>query len=39
MGMSDRIYVMQEGRIVKEFEREQFDQERLMNAAFGLSVN
>lgn len=39
MGMSDRIYVMQEGRIVKEFNREQFDQERLMNAAFGLSVN
>ena len=39
MGMSDRIYVMREGRIVKEFDRKDFDQERMMNAAFGLNVN
>jgi len=39
MGMSDRIYVMCNGRIAGEFERGEFDQETLMSAAFGTSSN
>lgn len=34
MGMSDRIIVVSKGRITAEVERNDFDQERLMEAAF-----
>lgn len=36
MGMSDRIYVMRNGRIESEFNRSEFSQEALMSAAFGV---
>ena len=36
MGMSDRIIVMREGLIVKEFERPQFTAEDIVSAATGL---
>ncbi len=36
MGMADRIIVMREGLMVKEFEREQFTAEKLVSAATGV---
>lgn len=35
LGVSDRILVMREGRIVAEFDREQADQDAIMKAATG----
>ena len=35
LGMCDRLYVMHEGEIVKEFERSEFSQERIMHYAAG----
>jgi ribose transport system ATP-binding protein len=35
LGMSDRIYVMKEGVLVKEFAREEADQEKVIQAAIG----
>jgi ribose transport system ATP-binding protein len=35
MGMCDRIVVMRTGRIEAEFDRGDFDQERILQAAFG----
>lgn len=35
LGMADRIYVLREGRIVGEFERENFDQEAILKCAIG----
>lgn len=35
MGVSDRINVIRNGRIVAEFQREEFDQESIMKKAFG----
>lgn len=39
MGISDRIYVMRNGRINGEFKREEFSQERLITTAFGGVTN
>jgi rhamnose transport system ATP-binding protein len=36
MGMADRVIVMREGLMVKEFEREQFSAEKLVSAATGV---
>ena len=35
IGMSDRIFVMKEGSIVKEFSRAEADQEKILKAAIG----
>ena len=35
LGMSDRIYVMREGKIVKELSREEADQELVLSYAMG----
>jgi len=35
LGMSDRIYVMKEGALVREFSREEADQEKVIKAAIG----
>ena len=37
IGMSDRIIVMHEGVVTGELQREEFDQERILNYASGLS--
>jgi ABC-type sugar transport system ATPase subunit len=37
LGMSDRILVMREGRIVGELSREEATQERIMSLASGLA--
>ena len=36
MGVSDRILVVRQGRIAGEFQRAQFDQEKIMQHAFGV---
>ena len=36
LGMSDRVIVMREGRIVAEFDRERMTPERLVRAAAGI---
>lgn len=36
MGVSDRIIVIREGQIVKEFQRGEFHQESIMASAFGI---
>lgn len=36
MGMSDRVIVMREGRIVTEFQRDELDAEKLVRAAAGI---
>ncbi len=35
LGMCDRLYVMHEGEIVKEFDRSEFSQEKIMHYAAG----
>ncbi len=35
LGMCDRLYVMHEGEIAKEFSRDEFDQEKIMHYAAG----
>ena len=37
MGMSDRVVVMREGRIVGRFERAELSAEKLVRAAAGIS--
>ncbi|WP_324716575.1 sugar ABC transporter ATP-binding protein [Carboxydochorda subterranea] len=37
LGMSDRIYVMRDGRITSEFERQHFSQEAILKSALGGS--
>ncbi|MDD3212044.1 MAG: sugar ABC transporter ATP-binding protein [Eubacteriales bacterium] len=37
MGLSDRIIVVREGRLVASVPRDQFDQDRLMGYAFGVN--
>ncbi len=39
LGMSDRILVMHEGRLVKEFERADANQENVLAAAMGVNDN
>ncbi|MBN2861106.1 MAG: sugar ABC transporter ATP-binding protein, partial [Sphaerochaetaceae bacterium] len=39
LGMCDRLYVMHEGEIVKEFLREEFDQEHIMHYAAGTHIS
>ena len=36
LGMSDRVLVMREGRLVAEFSREEATQERVIHAAAGV---
>ncbi len=36
MGMSDRIIVLSEGRITGEFNKKDFDQEKIMAAASNI---
>ncbi len=36
LGMSDRVLVMREGRVVAEFSREEATQERVIQAAAGV---
>ena len=36
LGIADRLIVMHEGLIFKEFDRDDFKKEEIMNAAFGL---
>jgi len=38
MGLSDRIAVLSEGRLMRILEREEFDQERILILASGLSI-
>lgn len=38
MGVSDRILVVKGGRIVAEYERPEFDSERIMMSAFGVTI-
>ncbi|HLW21846.1 MAG TPA: ATP-binding cassette domain-containing protein, partial [Sphaerochaetaceae bacterium] len=35
LGMSDRIVVMHEGDVTAQFDRDEFDQEKIMRAALG----
>jgi ribose transport system ATP-binding protein len=37
IGMSDRVYVMRQGKIVSEISREEATQEKIMSYAFGAS--
>lgn len=39
MGISDRICVVKNGRIVAEYDRNEFDQEKIMMSAFGVKQN
>ncbi|MBP1934302.1 sugar ABC transporter ATP-binding protein [Ammoniphilus resinae] len=39
MGISDRILVMREGKMVAEFQKEQFTQERIIAAASGVLIS
>jgi len=39
MGISDRICVVKSGRIVAEYDRNEFDQEKIMMSAFGVKQN
>lgn len=36
MGISDRMLVISNGEIVAEFQRDEYDQERIMSSAFGV---
>ncbi len=38
LGMSDRVIVMREGRIVAEFPREHMSAEKLVRAAAGIGA-
>lgn len=38
LGMSDRILVVHEGEIAREFTRDEFDQEKILSAAMGAAV-
>ena len=38
IGMSDRILVVRDGTIVKELQRDEFDQERILSYASGINV-
>ena len=39
MGISDRICVVKGGQIVAEYQRAEFDQEKIMMSAFGVTQN
>ena len=39
MGISDRICVVKSGRIVAEYDRNEFDQGNIMMSAFGVKQN
>ena len=38
LGMSDRLFVIREGKIVGELEREEFNQEKILVLASGVEV-
>ncbi|MGV8050042.1 MAG: sugar ABC transporter ATP-binding protein [Anaerolineaceae bacterium] len=37
LGICDRILVMHEGKLVAEYMRDEFDQEKIMSSAFGIN--